>query len=326
MLPPLTLDPLTPAERAELARHEALIAGGRQTFVVVGAALLAIREQRLYREWGTFEAYCRRRFGFRRRHAYRLMAAASVIQKLSMGPIGHIPVNEAQVRPLTLLPSPTEQLAAWQEVIDAAQGAGITAAQVRAVVDRRRLIHERRSAHAVIPPLPPGRYTVILADPPWQYESVRDLARAIENHYPTLPLERICQLPVGEIAAPDCVLFLWATSPMLPAALEVVRTWGFTYRTSLVWVKDRLGLGFWARICHELLLIAVRGQPRCPAPALRPVSVIQAPRGRHSEKPEVVRELIERMFPEAARLELFCRRARRHWTVWGNEVEPADCP
>jgi N6-adenosine-specific RNA methylase IME4 len=161
---------------------------------------------------------------------------------------------------------------------------------------------------------------LILADPLWRYHDLRSPCRAIENHYPTMSLERICALPVPEIAARDAVLFLWATSPTLPEALQVLSAWGFSYKSSVVWVKDGLGMGYYARINHELLLIGVRGSPGVPAPAHRPASVIQAPRRRHSEKPGIVHGIIETMYPDAVRIELFCRRTRAGWVAWGNEV------
>jgi N6-adenosine-specific RNA methylase IME4 len=165
-----------------------------------------------------------------------------------------------------------------------------------------------------------GRFPVIYADPPWRYEHVETESRAIENQYPTMALDSICALPVSEIATPDAVLFCWATSPKLEEALRVVREWGFTYRTCMVWDKLKIGMGYYARQRHELLLIATRGQPPTPAPADRPESVIAVERGKHSAKPERFYELIERMYPEFKRVEMFCRSPREGWTAWGNQA------
>jgi len=88
-----------------------------------------------------------------------------------------------------------------------------------------------------------SRFTVIYADPPWEYEHTKTDNRRIENHYPTMPLDAICALPVDSVAAADCVLFVWATSPKLAEAMRVIDAWGFTYRTSMVWVKDKIGMG-----------------------------------------------------------------------------------
>ena len=164
-----------------------------------------------------------------------------------------------------------------------------------------------------------GRFPVIYADPPWRYEHVKTESRAIENQYPTMDLDAICGLPVGDIATDDAVLFLWATSPKLAEAMRVIDAWGFTYRTCMAWVKHQIGMGYYARQRHELLLIAARGSLPVPVPANRPDSVIEAPLGEHSSKPSVFAELIERMYPEHKRIELFCRSSRPGWSAWGNQ-------
>jgi N6-adenosine-specific RNA methylase IME4 len=157
---------------------------------------------------------------------------------------------------------------------------------------------------------------VVYADPPWQYGNTAG-ASAAADQYPTMPLADICALKVP--ATKDAVLFLWATSPLLPEALQVVTAWGFTYKGSMVWDKGS-GTGNWVLNAHELLLIAVRGDMPCPAPANRPVSVIRAPTSRHSEKPEAFAEAIERMFPGLPKVEMFARRVREGWATWGNEA------
>lgn len=164
-----------------------------------------------------------------------------------------------------------------------------------------------------------GTYPVIFADPPWRYDYAETDNRAIENQYPTMPIEDICALPVASIATDDCVLFLWATSPKLIEALDVVRAWGFTYKTCMVWAKDKIGMGYYARQQHELLLIATRGAPPTPAPADRPSSVIAATRGEHSAKPDEFYAVIERMYPALPKIELFCRSPRDGWGAWGNQ-------
>lgn len=144
--------------------------------------------------------------------------------------------------------------------------------------------------------------------------------RAIENQYPTMALDDICAMSVP--AADDCVLFLWATSPKLEEALRVVAAWGFSYRTCAAWDKQVIGMGYYFRQQHELLLVAARGTLPVPPPATRPSSIIHAKRGRHSEKPDLVYDLLETMYPEfteADRIELSSRSNRTGWTQWGNE-------
>jgi N6-adenosine-specific RNA methylase IME4 len=166
-----------------------------------------------------------------------------------------------------------------------------------------------------------GLHAVIYADPPWKYEGgTTDPTREIENHYPPMPLADICALPVADITTPDAILYLWTTAPKLEEAFEVIRAWGFVYRTNIVWHKTgRLGLGYWARIDHEHLLVATKGVFPTPDPATTPRSVIASPVGKHSAKPHEFAELIERMFPALPRLEMFCRSPRQGWTVWGNQ-------
>ncbi len=191
---------------------------------------------------------------------------------------------------------------------------------------KRDLSRADRIEKLVPKSLPPSgedrRVPLLLADPPWRYEHVVTESRAIENQYPTMSHDEIKAYPVARLATDDAVLFLWATSPKLAEALEVMATWGFTYRTSLVWVKDKIGMGYWARQRHELLLVGTRGNPPAPEPANRPDSVFSAPRGRHSEKPAIVYEILESLYPEWKdnRREVFARSKRDGWLCLGNEI------
>jgi len=167
------------------------------------------------------------------------------------------------------------------------------------------------------PPLPCEKFDVILADPPWKYE-VDYLSASPDNHYPTMTVEEICSLKVP--ASENAVLFLWTTNPMLENALEVMKSWGFQYKTNLVWVKDKLGLGFYFRGQHELLLVGVKGKARPPQESRRFSSVLHAAVRNHSEKPDKVYEIIEKMYPDSKKVELFARKKRKGWTAWGLEV------
>lgn len=170
---------------------------------------------------------------------------------------------------------------------------------------------------------PKKRYGVIYADPEWRFEVYsRDtgMDRAADNHYPTSATDAICARPVGDLAAPDSALFLWATSPMMPDALRVMAAWGFTYKSQIVWKKDRFGTGYWFRNQHELLLVGTRGNVPAPAMGTQWPSVIEAPVGQHSAKPDIFYELIESYFPTLPKIELNARRARAGWDAWGNEA------
>lgn len=167
------------------------------------------------------------------------------------------------------------------------------------------------------------RYPVLYVDPPWRYEHAESESRAIENQYPTMSLDEIKAVPIEGIAFGDCVLFMWATSPKLGEAFEVLAAWGFSYRTCAVWDKQKLGMGYYFRQQHELLLVATRGEPPAPAPADRPASVFSYARGEHSAKPVQVYELIEAMYPRLSKLELFSRTPREGWGAWGNQAQAA---
>lgn len=192
--------------------------------------------------------------------------------------------------------------------------------------DLRKARRRAKAAEVTVPTLPAGKYAVILADPPWQYDFVEADNRAIENQYPTLGAEDIACLedsdgrPVADLAADDAVLFLWATNPKLTEAMRVIEGWGFQYVTNLVWVKDRIGMGYWARQRHELLLVATRGSMSPPPEHQRPDSVIEFPRGRHSAKPPTVHEMIEAIWPDTPKVEVFAREGRAGWSVFGNQV------
>ena len=162
-------------------------------------------------------------------------------------------------------------------------------------------------------------YSVILADPPWKYDFSRSETRAIENQYPTMELEDIKSLPLSDLTGDAAVLYLWATAPKLPEALAVMDAWGFTYKTNMVWVKHNIGMGYWARGRHELILIGTKGDFPAPEAAERPDSVIEARRGQHSAKPDEVYEILERLYPGMARLEMFARSNRDGWQSWGSE-------
>ena len=160
------------------------------------------------------------------------------------------------------------------------------------------------------------RYGCILCDPPWRYQNAASNGAAA-NHYPTLDIDDIASLAVGELAAENAHLHLWVTSSFLFEAEFIMRSWGFDYRSSFVWTKPQIGTGNYWRSAHELLLLGVRGSAPFADRSLR--SWITEPRGAHSAKPEVVRELIERASPPPY-LELFARSAAPGWTVWGSEA------
>ena len=176
------------------------------------------------------------------------------------------------------------------------------------------------SKSATVLPSGEQRYSVILADPPWRYDFSQTVDREIENHYPTMTIEEIKDMDVASICHDDAVLYLWTTTAKLPLGLEVMESWGFTYKSSAVWVKDKIGMGYWFRGRHEFLLVGTRGKFPPPKAELRRDSIFEDMRTEHSKKPDIVIEYLDEIFPDYAKIELFCRNPREGWDVWGNEV------
>ena len=162
-------------------------------------------------------------------------------------------------------------------------------------------------------------YQVILADPPWRYDFSQSDCRKIENQYPTMSTEELCamQLPIDQ----DAVLFLWATAPKLEDAFQIIKAWGFAYKSHAVWDKVKIGMGYWFRGQHELLMVATRGTFSPPKPSERISSVIRSERNLHSKKPDLVRDYIASWYPQCNKLEMFARRTSMEWDVFGNELK-----
>jgi N6-adenosine-specific RNA methylase IME4 len=163
------------------------------------------------------------------------------------------------------------------------------------------------------------RFGCIYADPPWEYRNTTSSGAAAQ-HYPTLAVGEVMALPVNDLAASDSHCHLWTTTVHLPAALRVLTAWGFQYKSTFVWLKEGLGLGNYWRIATEFLLLGVRGT--APFADHGQPNWMASPKASHSEKPEQIRRLIERVSPGPF-LELFARRQAPGWTTWGNEVERA---
>ena len=175
------------------------------------------------------------------------------------------------------------------------------------------------------------QYGVILAAPPWQYSN-SGIRGAAENHYPTMSTRELIALPVKKMAAKDSILIMWATMPLLETAFPIIKSWGFQYKTAMPWVKladvpmttlwgdvvlrPIAGQGWWVKGATELILICVRGNAKYPD---NPPMGLISKRFQHSKKPSNVHEYAE-LFPPPY-LELFARRPREGWDVWGNEVD-----
>lgn len=175
------------------------------------------------------------------------------------------------------------------------------------------------------------KFSTILADPPWRFQN-RTGKMAPEHkrlsRYGTMTLEEICALPVSSIAADSSHLYLWVPNALLPEGLAVLASWGFAYKSNIVWHKvrkdggpDGRGVGFYFRNTTELLLFGVRGKnARTLAPGRSQVNIIRSMKREHSRKPDEAYELIERC-SSGPYLEMFARGSRKDWSVWGNQSE-----
>jgi len=174
------------------------------------------------------------------------------------------------------------------------------------------------------------RFSTILADPPWQFTN-RTGKMAPEHkrlrRYTTLPLREICEIPVAVAANTPAHLYLWVPNALLPEGLEVMKTWGFKYKSNIIWHKvrkdggpDGRGVGFYFRNTTEIILFGVRGSMRTLAPGRRQVNIIRTMKREHSRKPDELYDIIQDCSPGPC-LELFARGARQGWTAWGNEAE-----
>lgn len=170
------------------------------------------------------------------------------------------------------------------------------------------------------------KYNIIYADPPWSYKD-SGCRGAAAKHYDTMSVEDICALPIQEISANDSVLFMWATYPKLPEALQVIKAWGFEYKTiAFQWVKtyksgfgEFLGMGRWTRSNTEPCLLAKKGKPKRISGGVS--QLIFSPIRQHSQKPPEVRTKIIKLMGELPRVELFARERVDGWDAWGNEVQ-----
>jgi len=175
---------------------------------------------------------------------------------------------------------------------------------------------------------PNKKYSIIYADPPWEYRAwtAKDGHKSASAHYETMKIKDICALPVADLAAKECTLFMWATLPNLPNVFKVMAAWEFKYKTTaFTWVKvyksgkPRIGQGYWTRANAEICLLATRGHPRRINDKVS--QVIIEPIREHSRKPDTARDRIVELMGNLPRIELFARDIFPGWEAWGNEVK-----
>lgn len=259
-------------------------------------------------EWGDkYEAACEK-FG---REYQTLADYKSVAQQVKFSLRNE---NLSWMHHRCVAPLPPREQKKW---LAKAEKEGWSAAQLR------REIAEANPPEELA--LPDGKYKVLYADPPWSYndkcETGAIQSGGCETHYNSMTIDRLCNLPVRDMAAGNSVLFLWVTSPLLNECFAVIDAWGFDYKSSFVWDKVKHNMGHYNSVRHELLLICTRGS--C-VPEHKKLfdSVVEIERSnKHSEKPERFRDIIDTLYPHGKRIELFARTAAKGWERWGNEAQ-----
>jgi N6-adenosine-specific RNA methylase IME4 len=173
-----------------------------------------------------------------------------------------------------------------------------------------------------------GEFGTILVDPPWRFQN--STGKIAPEHkrlarYPTLSLDEIKNIPVANVTAAQCHLYLWVPNALIQEGLEVLKYWGFTYKTILIWYKirkdggpDGRGVGFYFRNVTEMVLFGVKGKLRTLKPGRTQVNIMTSQKREHSRKPDELYEIIENCSP-GPYLEMFARGERRNWVTWGNE-------
>lgn len=170
------------------------------------------------------------------------------------------------------------------------------------------------------------KYQIIYCDPPWAYRNMGNIQATANAQYNTMSNEDICNLPIAELADNNCILFLWATFPKIQEALDVIKAWGFEYKTiGFNWVKLNkngtpfFGVGWYTKSNTEVCLIGVKG--KAPKVSNSVSQIIQTVREKHSKKPDIIRDKIVEFAGDIPRIELFAREKTEGWDVWGNEIE-----
>lgn len=189
------------------------------------------------------------------------------------------------------------------------------------VRDLRREIHKDKYNSTITnAELPTGKYRVIYADPPWSYGNDRTFFGGDQvSHYPSMTIEELCQMPIIDLIEDNSVLFMWVTSPILRESFDVIKAWGFEYKSSFIWDKVKHNMGHYNSVRHELLLICTHGS--CLPDRSKLIdSVVSIERTEHSEKPNEFRKIIEDLYSYGNKLELFARIKMEGWESYGNQL------
>lgn len=168
-------------------------------------------------------------------------------------------------------------------------------------------------------------FDIIIADPAWKYEGTTVVSKKVDDHYQVQMSTSWHDLPLKDIASDDSLLFMWCSGPTLKQAIELMTAWGWSYRTTgFIWKKNKINPSWYVNSEVEMVIVGKRGKIPHPRGCRKQRQVVEAPRGKHSAKPEEVQDRIDKMFPTQNKLELFARRHRKGWTCEGNELDGLD--
>jgi len=238
------------------------------------------------------------------------------------GKVSEIIAKEIGIGARTIEKFKTIQEKAPEKVVKAlCEGASLDGKKLSIDKVYRDVQQQERREQLKVMDFPQGKYRIIYADPPWQYndELIENYGGA-EKHYATMTIDELCALPIKDLADENAVLFLWVTSPLLEASFRVISAWGFTYKTNFIWDKVKHNMGHYNSMRHEMLLVCTKGS--CTPDELKLFDSVQSIErsDRHSEKPEEFRKIIDKLYKYGNKIELFARKETEGWEVYGNEL------
>lgn len=282
----------------------------RKSFVAATAELSGKSERTIRQDAERGEKICEA--------ALRLMRGTRLDNGTTLDRLKRLPSDVAQIAFIEGAIADDRRISAESKLIRAQKQKVRHAVKLTSM----HMIAERGQATA---PAKLGRlYPVYYADPAWKYQVHSDVTggeKSADNHYPTMTTDEIVAQMVELIGGDHpAVLFQWATNSMLLDGLRVMEACGFAYVHHWIWDKEDIGMGYWGRDRHELLLIGRRGDVACPLPEMLPPTVYREQKGEHSAKPDYFAEQIEKFYPDIPKLELNCRRPRPGWDAWGYEA------
>jgi len=168
-------------------------------------------------------------------------------------------------------------------------------------------------------------FDVVLVDPPWKFDGLTGVSKNVKDHYQVQHSTTFHDLPLTDIVADNSLLFMWCSGPVLKQAIELMTSWGWTYKQiAFIWEKDRVIPGSYSVTSTEMVLVGKRGKIPQPRGCRKQRQMLKSPRQKHSAKPEDIQDRIDLMFPTQNKLELFARRHRPGWTCAGNELDGMD--